>query len=231
MAQFGSNYNYGLSPYYKDEDDPFVPGDYYFDFDQVETGAGSADDPCNYEQFVNYFDPTDGDPCNLAPTFGDVLNVRGVAKLISRAYFININNSVDGMITIRSWSITNHGIWIVETRDLDSSFLTFIKNESDNYITNLVVEGFAFLQNNTNSPTAVKMTDIIYSGTGPTIHMKNCMIYCRNGNVNLAANANCASRYYGYSICAGDVDFGAAGGNLLYLDDGSIKADLLIDAA
>jgi len=231
VAGYGENYNYGQSPYYKDEEDPFVPGDYYFDFDRVESGIGSADDPCNYEQFVNYFDPADGVPCNLAPTFGDILNIRGVAKLIGRTYLININNTVDGMVTVRPWSITQYGIWLIETRDLDTSSITFIKNESDNYITNLVVEGFAFLQNNANSPTAVKITDMTYSGSGPTTYMKNCMIYCRNGDVDLAANANWASRYLGYSICADNVDFGPETGNLLYLDDGSIKANLLTDAA
>jgi len=232
VAQYGDNYNYGQSPYYKDEGDPFVPGDYYFDFDRIELGIGSVIDPCNYEQFVNYFDPADGTPCNLAPTFGDVLNIKGVANLIGRTYLININNTVDGMVTVRPWSITQHGIWLVETRDLDASSITFIKNESDNYITNLVVGGFAFLQNNISSPTAVKITDITYSGTGPVIAMKNCMIYCRDGNVDLSANANCASKYYGYSILANEVDFGYEGsGNLLYLDDGSIKTNLLIDSS
>lgn len=231
MAQYGDNYNYGVSPYYKDEDDPLVSGNYYFDFDRTESGAGLIIDPCNYEQFVNYFDPADGVPCNLAPTFGDILNIRGVAKLIGRTYLININNTVDGLVTVRPWSITQYGIWLVETRDLDTSSITFIKNESNNYINNLVVEGFALLQNNVSSPTAVKMTDITYSGSGPVIAMKNCMIYCRNGNVNLAANNNCASKYYGCSIYANEVDFGAVTGNLLTMDDGSIKANLLVDAA
>jgi len=231
MAQFGNNYNYGVSPYYKDEGDPLVPGDYYFDFDKVETGIGSVEDPCNYEQFVNYFDPADGAPCNFAPTFGDILNIRGVAKLIGRTYLININNTVEGLVTIRPWSITQHGVWLIETRDLDTGLITFIKNESDNYINNLVVEGFALLQNNASSPTAVKMTGITYSGSGPVITMKNCMVYCRSGNVDLAANANCASKYQGYSIWANEVDFGAVTSNLLTMDDGSIKANLLIDAA
>jgi len=230
MAQFGNNYDYGQSPYYKDEDGPFTPGDYYFDFDRVAIGIGSASDPCNCEQFVNYFDPADGTPCNLAPTFGDILNVKGVAKLISRTHLININNTIEGLVTIRPWSLTQHGVWFIETRDLDSSSITFIKNESDNYINNLVVEGFGLLQNNPGLAT-IKMTDIAYSGAGPVISMKNCMIYCRDGNVDLAANANCASKYYGYSIWANEVDFGSVTGNLLYLDDGSIKANLLIDAA
>jgi hypothetical protein len=161
-----------------------------------------------------------------------VLNIRGVAKLIDRAYFININNTVDGIVTVRPWGLTQHGIWLVETRDLDASSITFIKNEADNYITSLTVGGFAFLQNNISSPTAVKMTDIAYSGYGPVISMKNCMIYCRDGNVDLSANAHCASKYYGYSIRAGEVDFGYEGsGNLLSLDDGSIKANLLIDSS
>jgi len=230
VAQYGNNYDYGQSPFYKDEGDPAIPGNYYFDFDRIGIGIGSEGDPCNYEQFVNYFDPADGVPCNLAPTYGDILNVKGVAKLISRSYLININNTVAGMVTVRPWSITQHGIWFVETRDLESASLTFIKNESDNYINNLTVEGFGLLQNN-SGPVAVKMTDVTLSSSGPLIAMKNCMIYCRDGDVDLSTHQNCISRYYGYSILANEVDFGSSDGNPLFLDDGSIKANLLKDVS
>jgi len=230
MAQYGNNYDYGQSPYYKDEGDPFVPGNYYCDLSRVGLGDGSEGDPFNYEQFVNYFDPTDGDPCNISPTFGDIINTKGVANLVTRAYLINIKNTVPGIVTVRPWSFTQHGIWLIETRDIDSASFTFIKNESDNYINNLSVEGFGLLQNNPG-PVAVKMTDVILSSSGPAIAMKNCMIYCRNGNVNFSTHQNCISKYYGYSVWANEVDFGSSSNNPLSLNDGSIKANLLKDVS
>lgn len=200
---------------------------YYF-IDKESTGAGTEVDPFNYRQFINYFDASDGIDCGVTPADGDILNIKGIINLIDRTTFLHINKTILGTITVKPWDWAKNGIWLIETRDLDTTELKLLANESDHYITELIIEGFAFLQNNSNADTEVKLTDFATSTADSTIKLKNYMIYCLDGNIDCRVNPNFISKSYGFNFYGKEVDFGH-GGMGLYFYDGTIKADLLKD--
>lgn len=229
MAEYGNNYDYGESPYYKDEDAPIVADNFYCDFGKIAVGVGSEIDPFNHEQFINFFDPTDGAACNVVPSDGDAMNVKGVANLINGPSFIHMNQAVIGTVTVRPWDWIKNGIFLVETIGLDSSNIYVVANEGDLVIDHLVVEGFALLQNNAGTPV-VHLTNV--ATTNPfLLELKNYQIYCRDSDIDCIPSDDFTSKHYGFTYYANDVTIGDIGGtSVLSMQDGVIKADNIYES-
>jgi len=186
MAEYGNNYDYGESPYYKDEEAPIEAQNYYVDLGKADTGDGSEEDPFNYPQLINYFDDTDGEACGITPGDGDVLNLKGIANVIGRDNFLHINRTVDGEVILQPWDWARNGIWLVETKDNDTSVMKVLSNQDEQFIRRLYLKGFAFLLNNSENER-VEITSVEYEGEdiydSVRIFYQNHHIYCRNNDI------------------------------------------------
>jgi len=232
MADYGNNYDYGDSPFYKDEDAPVVANNYYVDLSKPSVGNGSEEDPFNYPQFINYFNTSDGNNCGVTPGNGDILNLKGIANLIGRDNFLHINRDIVGTITVKPWDWVRNGIWLVETKDNDTSVMKVISNQDSKIVETLELEGFAFLLNNSENER-VEITSVEYVGEdmfdSAVIVYRNHHIYCRNNDIYERPVDSVFARHRGFTFNTDNFFMNSSfDGYNSYYRDGVIKANNII---
>jgi len=228
MAVYGDNYDYGESPYYKDEEAPVEPQNYYVDLGRAEAGVGTEEDPFNYPQFANYFNEFAGVDCGVVATDGDVLNLKGIANLIGVNSFLYIGNDIAGTITVKPWDWTRNGIWIVETKDNTESSISIVSNRDDKVVDHLILEGFAFLLNNEYND-GVTVTDIDYPGSNVVIEYKNHQIYCRDGHIFEVPFYDYTVKHNGFTFYCDTLTIDGIGAYPSIFQDGVVKANNIIE--
>lgn len=115
----------------------------------VTLGNGTPDFPFTYQQIRNYFNPDQGDPCNIIAYGGDEVRIKGRLINITYNQIFTIGIIIPkGTIKIKSWDIEKLGMWLIDTANSSFTEYVIVGNITNKYIYHLTVEDFMFLQNN-----------------------------------------------------------------------------------
>ena len=168
----------------------------YYDFSQVADGAGTTINPFNFPQYRSYFDETEGNPSFIIPVPGDTLFVRGSTNILSENYGFKLDRQLFGTVTVKAWDLNLYGIYLIDTIDnvAGGTVFNIIQTVGDGYITDFIMQDFAFLENDTNSiPNFGFVVPFDVNGTpDPTtkITFKNTMFYMKNAEIFLSSSPN-----------------------------------------
>ncbi len=219
--------SYSESP--SESPSPDLLGDYYVNGSKIGTGDGTDENPWNYDQLRNYFDPTITDAlCNTYPIDDDIIHVKGIIdNSIDRPIF-NIGRLAAGIsITIQAWDIANNGIWLVETAGISGDII-FIKESAGKYFDNITFRDFGLLKSTSGT---IEVLDLDGTRTTDTeILFKNSMIYATG---DIVIENNDYTNFFGYGLTlytGGDLFLIADSDTHLSIYDAVIKASNIFDA-
>lgn len=206
-------------------DDPVLePSNYYVDLNITSYGAGTEEDPWNFEQVRNYFDPEIGDPCNVYPVDGDTIHIKGAINTAwPETPIISINRVLPNVnITVKAWDIKENGLWLMDLTDVGVP-MTFFKEYAGKYFGNIIFKDFGLLNKTAGD---IIMFDLDTERTDQSnVRLKNSMIYA-DGNVTIENTEYTDIFLYGCTIYSNnDVYLVKHGDTRLNVYDGAIKAN------